>query len=189
MRLVLLGPPGAGKGTQAKRLAERLDIVAISTGDIFRSNVAEGTELGLAAKQYIDEGEYVPDEVTNGMVADRLEADDARTGFLLDGYPRTADQVHKLDDALAVLGAKLDRVVELSVPRESLIDRLAHRADVEGRSDDTVDVIAHRMDVYLAQTAPLVETYSARGILVSVDGVGEVDEVTERMLAALSSLQ
>lgn len=186
MRLVLLGPPGAGKGTQAKSLAQALHIPAISTGDIFRSNVAEGTELGLAAKQYLDEGEYVPDEVTNGMVADRLASPDALGGFLLDGYPRTADQVHKLDDVLSAIGAKLDHVVELSVPREALINRLAHRGEVEGRSDDTVAVVAHRMDVYLAQTAPLVETYSTRGILVTVDGVGDVELVTERLLAALT---
>ncbi len=186
MRLVLLGPPGAGKGTQAKRLAERLDIPAISTGDIFRTNVAEGTELGLAAKQYMDSGEYVPDAVTNAMVGDRLAADDARQGFLLDGYPRTAEQVHTLDKILAEIGAVLDHVVEISVPRSLLIERLAHRADEEGRSDDTVDVIAHRMDVYVAQTAPLVDVYSTRGQLVSVDGVGDVDVVTERMLVALT---
>ena len=186
MRLVLLGPPGAGKGTQAKQLAHRLEVPAISTGDIFRSNVADGTELGLAAQQYLDSGEYVPDEVTTAMVGDRLAAEDARDGFLLDGYPRTAEQVSSLDGILSGTGAMLDRVVELSVARETLISRLAHRAEVEQRSDDTVAVIAHRMDVYLAQTAPLVDTYTRRGILVTVDGVGEVDVVTDRMLAALT---
>jgi adenylate kinase len=187
MRIVLLGPPGAGKGTQAKLLAARLSVPAISTGDIFRANVSMGTELGRQAKQYMDAGEYVPDHVTNGMVRDRLAEEDAKAGFLLDGYPRTREQVTTLDGMLADRGESLDRVVELRADRDALVDRLIKRALVEGRSDDTPEVIARRLDVYDEQTAPLVEVYSSRGLLVGVDGIGEVDEVTERVVAALGA--
>jgi adenylate kinase len=184
MRLILMGPPGAGKGTQAKVISARLGIPAVSTGDIFRANVSEGTPLGLEAKRYMDAGDYVPDEVTNGMVRDRLGQDDARGGFLLDGYPRTVAQVQELDSMLADAGTSLDAVVVLTVDDEELIQRLLHRAETEGRTDDTEDVIRHRQDVYNEQTAPLIAVYADRGILVEVDGMGAVDEVTERVFAA-----
>jgi adenylate kinase len=185
MRLILLGPPGAGKGTQARRIAGRLGVPAVSTGDIFRSNVAAGTPLGREAQQYMDAGEYVPDHVTNAMVRDRLAEGDTAEGFLLDGYPRTRQQVETLDAVLAEQGTALDRVVELVVGRHELLERLVRRAAVEGRSDDTPEVIAHRLDVYDEQTAPLVAGYAERGLLVTVDGVGEMDEVTDRVLGAL----
>lgn len=185
MRLVLLGPPGAGKGTQAAVLSERLGVPAISTGDIFRANVSQGTELGRAAKSYMDAGEYVPDEVTNAMVRDRLAADDAARGFLLDGYPRTTAQVAELDMMLAARGDELDRVVQLTVDTDEVVHRLSERARTQGRSDDTEDVIRHRLDVYEQQTAPLVDVYSARGILTQVDGLGAREDVSARLLAAL----
>ncbi|WP_432570421.1 adenylate kinase [Kineococcus sp. SYSU DK005] len=186
-RLVLLGPPGAGKGTQAKLLSARLGVPAISTGDIFRANVAQGTELGVKVKEYMDAGRYVPDAVTNAMVRDRLAQPDAAGGFILDGYPRTTDQVHELDDMLAAAGSKLDRVLEITADPDELVRRLSRRAQLEGRSDDTEDVIRTRQQVYLEQTAPLVSLYSERGLLRSVDGLGEVPEVTARLLDALAS--
>ncbi|WP_432496479.1 adenylate kinase [Kineococcus auxinigenes] len=186
-RLVLLGPPGAGKGTQAKLLSERLGVPAISTGDIFRANVAQGTELGVAAKEYLDAGKYVPDSVTNEMVRDRLAQPDAAEGFILDGYPRTADQVRELEDMLAAAGTKLDRVLEITADTDELVRRLTRRASIEGRSDDTEDVIRTRQQVYAEQTAPLVALYSERGLLRSVDGLGEVSGVTARLLDALAS--
>ncbi|WP_337060290.1 adenylate kinase [Kineococcus sp. G2] len=186
-RLVLLGPPGAGKGTQAKRLSEQLGIPAISTGDIFRANVAQRTELGRTVQEYLDAGKYVPDSVTNAMVRDRLAQPDAADGFILDGYPRTTDQVRELDDMLAGLGAKLDRVLEITADPDELVRRLTKRAQVEGRSDDTEEVIRTRQEVYAEQTAPLVSVYSERGLLRSVNGLGEVPEVTSRLLDALAS--
>ncbi len=186
-RLVLLGPPGAGKGTQAAFIAERFGIPAISTGDIFRANVSEGTELGVEAKRYMDAGEYVPDEVTNKMVRNRIREDDATGGFLLDGYPRTVAQVDELDRMLGETGHGLDAVVVLTVDSEELIQRLLQRAQIEGRADDTEDVIRHRLDVYAEQTAPISDVYSQRGLLARVDGIGEVDEVTERLLVAIGS--
>jgi adenylate kinase len=185
MRLVLLGPPGAGKGTQAARIAERYDIPAISTGDIFRSNVSQGTELGKLAQQYMDAGEYVPDDVTNRMVADRLDRPDVERGFLLDGYPRTPAQVEQLDGMLEEHGAALDTVVELRADPDEVVVRLLKRAQTEGRSDDTEDVIRNRLAVYEAQTAPLTTVYDERGLLVRVDGLGDIDEVTGRIAEAL----
>ena len=185
-RLVLMGPPGAGKGTQASRLAEHLGVPAISTGDIFRANVAERTELGQQAQRYMDAGEYVPDEVTNAMVADRLAADDAAAGFLLDGYPRTEAQVGELDRMLEAAGVSLDVVVELTADVDELVKRLLGRAAEQGRSDDTESVIRRRLEVYSEQTAALVDVYDARGILVRVDGLGSVDDVAARLLDALS---
>jgi adenylate kinase len=187
MRLLIMGPPGAGKGTQAVALAERIGGAHISTGDIFRANVAEQTELGKTAQRYMDAGEYVPDEVTNAMVKDRLAQDDARDAFILDGYPRTVDQVAKLDAILDELGTKLDGVIELVVDPEELIQRLLKRAETSGRADDTEEVIRHRQDVYTAETAPLLEVYGKRGIVIEVDGMGDVDEVTRRIDAALPS--
>lgn len=185
MRILLIGPPGAGKGTQAARLSEELGIPAISTGDIFRENVKGETELGKAAKRYIDAGEYVPDEVTNKMVADRLSQDDAQQGFLLDGYPRTAAQVEELDRMLQEAGHSIDHVVELTADNDEIVARLLTRAQLEGRSDDTEDVIRHRMDVYAEQTAPLIDIYDERGLLSQVDGLGEVGDVTKRVLQAI----
>ncbi|GAB7192487.1 adenylate kinase [Kineococcus sp. NUM-3379] len=184
-RLVLLGPPGAGKGTQAARLAARLGVPAISTGDIFRANVAQGTELGVTAKEYIDAGKYVPDEVTNAMVRSRLAEADVVDGFILDGYPRTTDQVRELDTMLSEAGLQLAAVVEITADRDELVRRLLARAGEQGRSDDTEDVIRERQRVYAEQTAPLVEVYAERALLRRVDGLGPIDEVTARMLAAL----
>jgi adenylate kinase len=185
MRVILMGPPGAGKGTQAKVVAARLNVPAISTGDIFRANVTEGTPLGLEAKRFMDAGDYVPDEVTNGMVRDRIGQDDAKHGFLLDGYPRTVAQVEELDKMLSDSGHSLDAVVVLTVVEDELVARLLHRAEVEGRSDDTEQVIRHRQELYNEQTEPLLAVYAARGLLVRVDGMGEVDEVTARIFAEL----
>ena len=184
-RLVLLGPPGAGKGTQAARLAQHLGVPAISTGDIFRANVAQGTELGVLAKEYIDAGKYVPDAVTNGMVRSRLAEADAAGGFILDGYPRTTDQVRELDAMLAETGGHLDAVVQITADPDELVRRLVLRASTDGRSDDTEEIIRKRQQVYLEQTAPLVEVYDGRGLLRTVDGLGTIDEVTARLLGAL----
>ncbi|GAA1632959.1 adenylate kinase [Georgenia ruanii] len=185
-RLVLLGPPGAGKGTQAVRISGRLEVPAISTGDIFRANVAEQTELGKRAQRYMDAGEYVPDEVTNAMVRDRLAQPDAVPGFLLDGYPRTSDQVAELDGMLSDDGQRLDAVVELTADTDEVVTRLLKRASEQGRADDTEPVIRRRLEVYAEQTAPLARLYADRGLLVQVDGIGEIDEVTDRILAALT---
>jgi adenylate kinase len=185
MRLVLMGPPGAGKGTQAVTVAKLAGVPHISTGDIFRANVADGTPLGLEAKRYMDAGEYVPDGVTNAMVRDRLSHDDCRPGFLLDGYPRTMEQVGELDAILRVTNAVLDRVVELRVQIDEVVDRLVKRAADQGRSDDTEEVIRRRLEVYGEQTAPLIAAYAERGILVEVDGMGSVDDVTARIVVAL----
>lgn len=185
MRIILMGPPGAGKGTQAAIIAQKLEIPHISTGEIFRANVGEGTPLGLEAKKYMDAGEYVPDEVTNAMVADRLAADDAEAGFLLDGYPRTIAQVGELDQILSGLGTAVDRVVELTADTDEVVARLLNRAKLEGRADDTEEVIRRRLEVYAAQTKPLVEVYDGRGLLTKVDGLGSVDEVGARIFSSL----
>jgi len=187
MRLVILGPPGAGKGTQAARLAAHFGIPAISTGDIFRANIAQGTELGRQVKGILDAGGYVSDDITNAMVRDRLAQDDATPGFLLDGYPRTRAQVDELDGILAEHGQALDVVVELTVDREEIVDRLLRRAQTEGRADDTEDVIRKRQQIYADETAPLVEVYRERGLLVPVDGLGEVEQITERLVSALAA--
>jgi adenylate kinase len=183
--MILMGPPGAGKGTQAAMVADKLGVPAVSTGNIFRSNVAQGTPLGHEAQGYLEAGEYVPDGVTNAMVRDRLGQEDARAGFVLDGYPRTVAQVEELDTILADLGSDLDAVILLDVDREEVIARLLARARTQGRSDDTEDVIRRRQDVFAKQTAPLVDVYEKRGLLVRVDGLGEVDEVRTRVLEAL----
>ena len=188
MRFALLGPPGAGKGTQARFVADHFGIPAISTGDIFRANVSQGTPLGVEAKRYMDSGEYVPDEVTNLMVRNRIDEADAAPGFLLDGYPRTLAQVEELDGMIEFTGHRLDAVVVLTVDAEELVQRLLHRALTDGRADDTEEVIRRRQEVYTEQTAPLIDVYRARGILVEVDGMGEVDEVTERIFAALDDV-
>ena len=181
VRLVLVGPPGAGKGTQAVRLAERLDVPHISTGDLFRANLSQNTPLGVAAKRYMDAGELVSDEVTVGMVRERLAEDDAAKGFILDGFPRTVAQADALGELLEAAGNELDAVVSLEVPEELLVQRLLGR----GRADDTEDVIRRRQEVYREETAPLLEHY--RDLLVTVDAVGEIEEITERVVDALGS--
>ena len=186
-RLLLIGPPGAGKGTQAAKLAEAFKIPAISTGDIFRENVKNETDLGKQAKAFMDRGEYVPDSLTNALVRDRLAWDDAKEGFLLDGYPRTSDQVVELDRILADDGESLDAVVLLRADTDEIVRRLLNRAIEQGRTDDTEDVIRHRLDVYADQTAPLIDVFSNRQLVVEVDGLGAVQEVTARILAALAS--
>ncbi|MCR6687796.1 adenylate kinase [Cellulomonas sp.] len=186
-RLVLLGPPGAGKGTQAARLAERLGVPAISTGDIFRANIKGGTELGRQAQEYSSRGALVPDEITNAMVRDRLAEPDTAEGFLLDGYPRNVAQVDELATILADAGLTLDLAVEITADPEVVAARLLKRAEIEGREDDTADVIRHRLDVYAEQTAPISDVYAAQGLLVRVDGIGEVDEVTARLLSAIGT--
>ncbi len=188
MRLILMGPPGAGKGTQARFVAERFGVPAISTGDIFRANVSQGTPLGVEAKKYMDAGEYVPDEVTNRMVRNRIDEPDAEPGFLLDGYPRTLAQVEELDGMIGHTGHKLDAVVVLSVNEEELVQRLLARAQTEGRADDTEDVIRRRQEVYREQTEPLIDVYRERGLLIEVDGTGEVTEVTDRIFGSLSGV-
>ncbi|MFC6154296.1 adenylate kinase [Nocardioides yefusunii] len=189
MRLIIMGPPGAGKGTQATFIAQEFGIPAISTGDIFRANVSAGTPLGVEAKRYMDAGEYVPDSVTNSMVRNRIAEDDAKGGFLLDGYPRTVAQVAELDSMLADAGLELDGAVVLTVDSEAIVQRLLKRATIENRADDTEDVIRRRQEVYGEQTAPLIDTYRERGALVEVDGMGEVDEVTQRVFAAIEGLK
>ena len=186
-RMVLLGPPGAGKGTQAARIAERLGIPAISTGDIFRANVAGATELGTQAKAYMDKGEYVPDSITNAMVADRIAQADCVNGFLLDGYPRTTAQVGELDSMLKDSGLALDVVVEITADAEAVVARLLKRAGEQGRADDTEPVIRRRLEVYAESTAPLAGLYAERDLLVRVDGMGEIDVVTGRIMEALAS--
>ncbi|BBZ10401.1 adenylate kinase [Mycobacterium branderi] len=181
MRVVLLGPPGAGKGTQAVKLAEKLGVPQISTGELFRSNISEGTELGLEAKRYLDAGDLVPSELTNKLVDDRLDHPDAAAGFILDGYPRSLEQAKALHDMLERRGTKLDAVLEFRVPEDELLERLKGR----GRADDNDEVILNRMNVYRDETAPLLEYYQHEHELKTVDAVGTVDEVFARALQAL----
>ncbi len=188
MRLLIMGPPGAGKGTQARFVADHFSIPAISTGDIFRANVSQGTPLGIEAQKYMHAGEYVPDAVTNAMVRDRIAEPDAEPGFLLDGYPRTLAQVEELDGMIADTGHRLDAVVVLTVDQDEIVERLLQRAQTEGRADDTEEVIRRRQEVYAEQTAPLIDVYRDRSLLVEVDGLGEVTEVTERIFAALAAV-
>jgi adenylate kinase len=187
--MLIIGPPGSGKGTQAERISERLGIVAISTGDIFRANVKSGTPLGVEAGKYLDAGNLVPDSVTNGMVRDRLSETDAEEGFLLDGYPRTIEQVDYLDGILADGGHTLDVVLQLTADDEELVARLLGRATESGRSDDTEEVIRHRLDLYSGQTSEVVACYAERGIRTLVDGIGPVDEVTERAMQSIRETQ
>jgi adenylate kinase len=187
MRLVLLGPPGAGKGTQAGLLAQHHGVPHIATGDIFRENVKGGTQLGRQAQAYMDRGDLVPDDVVNRMVADRLDRPDAAQGFLLDGYPRTVAQAEELDSILQARGAVLDAVLRFVIDEADLVARIAARADEEGRPDDSEEVHRNRLAVYREQTAPLEEYYAAKGLLRDVDAVGTVEEVTARAEAALVS--
>lgn len=186
MRLIIFGPPGAGKGTQAGRVAQHYGIPAISTGDIFRANIKNETELGKQVQEITASGGYVPDEITNAIVDDRLAQDDCKPGFLLDGYPRTAGQVEALDEMLAARGEAVDKVILLTVDTDEVVERLLKRAQTEGRVDDTEDVIRERQAIYERETEPLAAIFRERGLLVEVDGMGEVDEVSERIFAALS---
>lgn len=185
-RLLLVGPPGAGKGTQAAILAETYAVPAISTGDIFRSNVVSGTPLGLQVKAIMEAGEYVPDNLTNEIVAARLAETDARAGFLLDGYPRTIDQVNELDRILSKENSALDAVVLLEAETDEVVARLLKRAIEQGRIDDTEEVIRHRMGVYAEQTSPLIDVYDKRNLVVRVNALGAVNEVTARIVDALA---
>ncbi|MEO5535541.1 MAG: adenylate kinase [Pseudolysinimonas sp.] len=186
-RLLIVGPPGAGKGTQAARISDRFGIPTISTGDIFRKNIADQTDLGKQVKAIVDSGDYVPDSLTNALVTDRLNEADAAGGFLLDGYPRTTDQVRYLDERLASHGHSLDAVIRLVANQDEIVRRLSQRAIDQGRVDDSAESIRHRQDVYIRETAPLIEMFRASGLLIEVDGLGEIDEVTGRIFEALAA--
>ena len=185
-RLLLIGPPGAGKGTQAVELSTAFGVPAISTGDIFRANVKNETPLGLQAKAFMDAGNNVPDSLTNDLITDRLADADCAGGFLLDGYPRTTDQVRHLDAFLADHSVSLDAVVQLVADADVVVERLRKRALDQGRSDDDESVVRHRLEVYEEQTAPLIDVYGQRGLVVAIDGIGEISEVTNRIMSALA---
>jgi adenylate kinase len=185
-RLLIVGPPGAGKGTQSVRLTSEYGIPAIATGDIFRANIKNQTELGKKVSAIINAGDYVPDSLTNDLVASRLKEADCGPGFLLDGYPRTVDQLRFLDELLASEGTSLDAVIQLVADENELVDRLLKRAHEEGRSDDTADTIRHRQGLYQRETAPIIAVYKERGLVASVDALGAVDKVAERITAALA---
>ena len=186
-RLLIIGPQGSGKGTQGARVAEAFRIPAISTGDVFRANVKEGTPLGQQVQAIIAAGDLVPDELTGAIVRDRLSQDDAAGGFLLDGYPRNIGQVGDLDAFLDERDEPLTGVIELSVPREESIRRIALRAAEQGRSDDNDESIAKRLSIYESETAPILDVYRDRGVAFEVDGVGTLDEVFERIITALAA--
>jgi adenylate kinase len=187
MRLLIMGPPGAGKGTQAKRIAEHYGIPAISTGDIFRAMKTSDTPLARQVRAIMESGGYVSDEITNEIVKDRLAQSDCAAGFLLDGYPRTLQQVQTLDDYLAETDRPLDAVVSLLADTDEVVARLLKRAEIDGRSDDNEETIRVRLQVYAEQTEPLLEVYRSRDTLVEVDGLGPIDEVSERVFAALDA--
>lgn len=187
VRLLIVGPQGSGKGTQGVRIAESFGIPVISTGDVFRANVSEGTDLGQQVKSIIDAGQLVPDELTSAVVRDRLSQDDAADGFLLDGYPRNLAQVMHLDEFLEGRDEQLDAVIVLAVPRDESIARLAKRAHEQGRADDNDEVIAARLSIYETETAPILGVYGTRGIVTEIDGVGSLDEITARIVAALEA--
>lgn len=186
-RLLIVGPQGSGKGTQGVRIAETYGIPVVSTGDMFRANIKQGTPLGVQVTEILDRGDLVPDELTGEIVRDRLSQDDAENGFLLDGYPRNTAQVAHLDAFLAESGQALDAVILLEVPREESLARLTLRATEQGRADDTPEAIAHRLDIYEHETAPIIDVYSEKGIVDRIDGTGELDVITERILAALTA--
>ena len=186
-RLLIVGPQGSGKGTQGVRVGEALSIPVISTGDVFRANVSAGTPLGQQVKAIIEAGDLVPDSLTSEIVRDRLTQDDASNGFLLDGYPRNLGQVGDLDAFLESRGESLDAVIELSVPRDESIARLTQRAIDQGRTDDTEEVIANRLAIYERETAPILDVYRERGIVDAIDGVGSLDEIADRIAAAVAA--
>jgi adenylate kinase len=185
LRLVVLGPPGAGKGTQAVRLADHFACADVATGDIFRANVAEGTELGRAAQEYMDRGDLVPDEVVIAMVMERLAESDCDGGFVLDGFPRTVNQAEALDRRLVDLGVPLHAVLYFEADEEELLRRLAGRAAAQHRADDAEQTIRHRLEVFGIKTRPLIDYYAHRGLLIKVDAIGPIEVVTKRILAAI----
>lgn len=184
--MLIVGPPGAGKGTQASRITSVYGIPDISTGDIFRANIKNETPLGQQVKAIVDAGDYVPDSLTNQLVTDRLNEDDAKDGFLLDGYPRTLEQVKYLDDLLASKGQELAAVIQLVADQDEIVARLTKRAQEQGRADDSEEAIRHRQEVYLRETSPLIDVYRERGLLVEVDGLGAMDDVAARIQSALA---
>jgi adenylate kinase len=186
-RLLIVGPPGAGKGTQSARITTAFGIPAIATGDIFRANIANQTELGQQVSAIIQSGEYVPDSLTNDLVASRLKEEDCAAGFLLDGYPRTVDQLRFLDELLEAEGTALDAVIQLVADQDEIVSRLLKRAHEEGRSDDTPDTIRHRQNLYLRETAPLIAVYKERGLVIEIDALGDVDDVAARITSALTA--
>ncbi|MGO1847731.1 MULTISPECIES: adenylate kinase [unclassified Microbacterium] len=186
-RLLIVGPQGSGKGTQGAVIADEYGVPVVSTGDIFRENIKNDTELGQKVKSITAAGDLVPDELTGEIVRDRLREDDAADGFLLDGYPRNTTQVGHLDEFLSERGEQLDAVILLDVPRDESLKRLTLRAEQEGRDDDTADVIANRLDIYESETAPIIDVYERRGIVDRIDGVGSLDEITERIRTALAA--
>ena len=186
-RLLIVGPPGAGKGTQAARITETFGVPDVSTGDIFRANIKNQTPLGVQVKAIIDAGDYVSNDLTNALVTSRLEEDDARGGFLLDGYPRTLEQVQYLDELLAGKGQALDAVIQLVADQDEVVARLRKRAIEQGRTDDTEEAIRHRQEVYARETSPLIAVYRDRGLLIEVDGLGEIDDVAARIADALAA--
>jgi Adenylate kinase and related kinases len=185
-RLLIVGPPGSGKGTQAKYIGEMFGIPDVSTGDIFRYHINNLTPLGVQVKAIVDAGDYVPDELTNRIVTERLNEPDAKAGFLLDGYPRTTEQVHYLDALLAEREQPLEAVIRLVADQDEIVARLTKRAAVQGRADDTEQAIRHRQEVYTRETSPLIEVYRGRGLLVEVDGLGDVDTIAARIRSALA---
>ena len=187
--MVLLGPPGAGKGTQATRIAEKLNIPAISTGEIFRTNMSEGTEIGLQAKAFIDRGEFVPDSVTDRIVCERISQTDATAGFLLDGYPRSIPQAKVLKAVLAETNERVDAAIYLDVSAAEVKRRLLKRAEIEGRTDDTPEVIDHRLEVFFEATQPLLDFYEQEGVLRKVDGEGTISEIAQRLLAVMEEIE
>jgi adenylate kinase len=186
-RLLIVGPPGAGKGTQSVRLAETFGIPAIATGDIFRANIKSQTDLGKQVSAILAAGDYVPDSLTNDLIESRLKEEDAASGFLLDGYPRTLHQLGFLDDILAAEGTALDAVIQLVCDQDELVSRLLKRAHEEGRTDDTAETITHRQELYQRETAPLIAVYKERGLVVEIDALGQVDDVASRIAEALES--
>jgi len=185
--IVFLGPPGAGKGTQAKRICETLSIPQISTGDILRKSIQDGTELGKLAKSYIDKGELVPDSVVVGIVAERIKQDDCKNGFLLDGFPRTINQAEELEKLLDSHNKKINVVINLDVPQEELVQRLLNRAKIENRTDDTEPVIRNRMKTYFDQTYPLIQYYQKKGLLKNINGTGTIEEITSRIMQVIKN--
>lgn len=184
-RLILAGPPGAGKGTQATTVSQQLGIPAISTGEIFRAEIANKSDIGLEAQRYISEGNLVPDSVTNEIVRRRLARPDAVNGFLLDGYPRTLEQIDALEAMLAEEGLSIDAMVDIEIPDEEVKGRLLKRAEIEGRADDTPEVIAHRVKVYHDATEPIIGAFRDRNKLITIDGMGTIEEVRKRIVTAV----